>query len=212
MGKINNYPELSSVNGDEVLVAETFNGTRSLPIKALNNFFEKTDNWRMIIDYTVPSDVAFVEFKQDKDGNPFELKKCKVILSIPISSSLNTGMQYPTIAFREEIVADPENTGFKYYATSIMLSKNASYSAYSPTCETLISANSIPFFECHAFMNAVGLNSYGAQGDYTTKSAAQSANTVYDKMNYFRFWDDNDSAAKQIPKGTIIRMWGVDYD
>lgn len=212
MGKINNYPELSSVNGDEVLVAETFNGTRSLPINALNNFFEKTDNWRTIIDYTVPSDVAFVEFKQDKDGNPFELKKCKVILSIPISSSLNTGMQYPTIAFREEIVADPEDTESKYYATSIMLSKYASYSAYSPTCETLISAISIPFFECHAFMDAAGLNSYGAQGGYTAKNAAQSANTVYNKMNYFRFWDDDASAAKQIPKGTIIRMWGVDYN
>lgn len=212
MGKINNYPELSSVNGDEVLVAETFNGTRSLPIKALNNFFEKTDNWRTIIDYTVPSDVAFVEFKQDKDGNPFALKKCKVTLSIPISSSLGAGMQYPTIAFREEIVADPEDEETKYYATSITLSKYASYSTVSPNCETLISATSIPFFECKAFMNAAGLNSYGAQGDYTAKSAAQSANTVYDKMNYFRFWDDNASAAKQIPKGTIIRMWGVDYD
>lgn len=212
MGKINNYPELSSVNGDEVLVAETFNGTRSLPIKALNNFFEKTDNWRTIIDYTVPSDVAFVEFKQDKDGNPFELKKCEVLLAIPSGANASLGMQYPTIAFREEIVADPEDEKTKYYAVSIMMSKGASFTSFESKCHTLISATSIPFFKCSAAMGMVGIDSFGAQVDYTSKHAAQSANIEYNKINYFKLFDDNSDSSKLIPQGTVIRMWGVDYD
>lgn len=173
-------------------MAKIYGNTAATPIKP--DAFSGSENWRLINETTLTED-AYISFTQDKDGNPFSLKKLKVYVVLP---SLK--------GWTDDTAAKPlwlYINGVLLAATHSGISVNTNSPAVYMMCEPDVIAKWRVTTVVHSS------NATSAGQLYTAPMGHRyTSGTVPDTITSAGF--SFTSSKSNLPTGTMIKIWGVD--